>query len=55
MEKPTNIREAAKLIGIHIPEEIVLTKHEWEDLYITLAKFKFRVLLRYYSQPDKEN
>jgi len=42
--------EAAKLIGISIPEEIVLTKHEWIDLYMTMARFKFRVLQRYYTQ-----
>ncbi len=49
--KKMNTIEAAKKLGIDIPEHIILTKNDWKDLFITLAKFKFRVLLRHYGEP----
>ena len=46
-----NITDAKK-IGIKIPKDIVLTKEEWKDLYVTLADFKSRVMSRRKDAPE---
>ena len=46
-----NITDAKKM-GIKIPKDIVLTKEEWKDLYVTLADFKSRVMSRRKDTPE---
>ena len=39
--------EYLKQIGIEFPKDIVFTKQDWHDFYVTLAEFKKRVLKRH--------
>jgi len=52
MKIPDDI-EALKEIGIDFPKDFVFSKHDWIDLFRTLARFKFRVMQRRYNQSFK--
>ena len=46
--------EYLKKVGFTLPKDIVLTKEEWMDLYVTLCRFKVRVMLSRGRNPEKK-
>ena len=43
--------EYLKQVGIEIPKQITLSKMDWKDFYITLSKFKARLMKRHGYHP----
>lgn len=46
--------EYLKKVGFNLSKDIVLTKEEWMDLYVTLCRFKVRVMLSRGRNPEKK-
>ena len=46
--------EYLKKVGFDLPKDVTLTKEEWKDLYITLCRFKVRVMLSRGRNPEKK-
>jgi hypothetical protein len=43
--------EYLKQVGIEFPVDLEFTKTDWHDFYVTLSKFKIRVMQRHNIDP----